>query len=222
MGSPTAFTALALGRNDALYVTANSGKDKQALHTFDLKTNTLNPIPLVQLADFDFKGELMFTDEKLLGVRYLSDANATVWFDEDMKKVQAQVDALLPDTVNLISAARRAEMPWVLVNSYSDRQPSKYALFNTTSGKLNPVGDAYPQIKPAQMAEQELVRVAARDGLPIPAWMTVPNGARKNLPMVIVVHDGPYVRGNEWGWTSNAQFLASRGYVVLEPEFRGS
>ncbi|MES2319503.1 MAG: alpha/beta fold hydrolase [Pseudomonadota bacterium] len=222
LGSHSGFTPLALGANDTLYVTTGDGKDKTALHTFDLKTNKLNPTPLVALENFDFTGQMMFTDEKLLGVRYLSDAYASIWFDEDMKKIQAQVDALLPATVNLINVARRAEVPWMLVSSYSDRQPLQYALFNTKTGKLNPVGESHPQIKAAQMAEQEIVRVKARDGLPIPVWMTVPNGGRKNLPMVVMVHGGPYVRGHEWGWSPNAQFLASRGYVVLEPEFRGS
>src|SRR5450830_808309 len=57
----------------------------------------------------------------------------------------------------------------------------------------------------------------------IPAWLTLPHGgAGKKLPMVVLVHGGPYVRGHVWGWNANAQFLASRGYAVLEPEFRGS
>ncbi len=222
LGSDGAFTPIAFGSPDTLYVIASAGKDKQALHTFDLKTNTLNPTPVVALEDFDFSGNLLFTDEKLLGIRYLSDAFSTVWLDEGMKAVQQQVDALKPNTVNLISVARRAEMPWVLVTSYSDRQPAQFALFNTKTGKLNPVGERLPLIKPADMAAQEFTRIKARDGMTIPVWMTLPNGPGKNLPMVVMVHGGPYVRGQQWGWTPTAQFLASRGYVVLEPEFRGS
>jgi acetyl esterase/lipase len=73
------------------------------------------------------------------------------------------------------------------------------------------------------MAEQALEQVKARDGRPIPTWVTLPNHREgKKLPMVVLVHDGPFVRGHEWGWSSESQFLASRGYVVLEPEFRGS
>lgn len=222
IGSAGAFTPIGFGPGDTLYVIAANGKDKQALHTFDLKTNTLNPTPLVALEDFDFGGNLVFTDEKLLGIRYVSDAASTVWLDEGMKKIQQQVDALRPNTVNLISVARRAEMPWVLVTSYSDRQPGQFALFNTQTGKLNPVGETRPQIKPAEMAAQEIVKVKARDGLTIPVWMTVPNGPGKKLPMVVMVHGGPFVRGHQWGWSPTAQFLASRGYVVMEPEFRGS
>nr|WP_283254459.1 alpha/beta fold hydrolase [Ramlibacter paludis] len=69
----------------------------------------------------------------------------------------------------------------------------------------------------------DLVRFAARDGLQIPAWLTVPKGTPKGkkMPMVVLVHGGPWVR-EEWEWKADSQFLASRGYVVLEPEFRGS
>ena len=73
------------------------------------------------------------------------------------------------------------------------------------------------------MSGMEPVHYAARDGLQIPAWLTVPRGAeRKNLPLVVLVHGGPWTRGEEWRWNPEVQFLAARGYAVLEPEFRGS
>jgi dipeptidyl aminopeptidase/acylaminoacyl peptidase len=66
------------------------------------------------------------------------------------------------------------------------------------------------------------VHYDARDGLRIPAWLTLPRSGGKKLPLVVLVHGGPWVRGGEWEWDPEAQFLASRGYAVLEPEFRGS
>jgi dipeptidyl aminopeptidase/acylaminoacyl peptidase len=72
------------------------------------------------------------------------------------------------------------------------------------------------------MGREDLVHYAARDGLKIPAWLTLPKGKDKNLPLVVLVHGGPYVRGGQWGWDAEAQFLASRGYAVLQPEYRGS
>ena len=66
-------------------------------------------------------------------------------------------------------------------------------------------------------------RFAARDGLPVPALVTWPVGKPKGpQPAVVLVHGGPWVRGTHWAWEPQAQFLASRGYVVIEPEFRGS
>jgi dipeptidyl aminopeptidase/acylaminoacyl peptidase len=73
------------------------------------------------------------------------------------------------------------------------------------------------------MAYKHPLRYGARDGLSIPAYLTLPNGVPpKNLPMVVLVHGGPSVRGGHWGFNREAQFLASRGYAVLEPDFRGS
>jgi hypothetical protein len=72
------------------------------------------------------------------------------------------------------------------------------------------------------MGRQDPVRYKARDGLEIPALLTLPANGAKNAPLVVLVHGGPYVRGTHWGWNPDSQFLASRGYAVLEPEFRGS
>lgn len=111
----------------------------------------------------------------------------------------------------------------MLVTSYSDRQPGKFSLFNSDTGKLSIIGETQPLIQPAQMSEQQLVRYTARDGQSIPAWLTVPaTTCGKQLPLVVLVHGAPYVRGSSWQWNAEVQFLASRGYAVLQPEFRGS
>jgi len=65
-------------------------------------------------------------------------------------------------------------------------------------------------------------RYQARDGMAIPALLTLPAGGARKAPLVVLVHGGPYVHGNHWGWNPETQFLASRGYAVLEPDFRGS
>ncbi len=215
-------TPVGFAPDGTLYVTARAGQDKLALYRFDLATGRRAAEPLVELADYDFRGSLVMTDSKLLGVRILTDARSTVWLDAGMKAVQQRIDALLPRTANLVSVAPRAETPWVLVESYSDVQPLFWNLFNTETGKLDRVGNSRDDIDPARMATQDAVRYKARDGLVIPAWLTLPKGKRKNLPLVVLVHGGPYVRGGEWGWHPDAQFLASRGYAVLEPEYRGS
>jgi len=82
---------------------------------------------------------------------------------------------------------------------------------------------SHPDIDPRQMSRMEAVSYQARDGLEIPAYLTVARGVeRKSLPLVVLVHGGPWVRGQVLRWDPQVQFLASRGYAVLEPEFRGS
>ncbi|MDB5936663.1 MAG: dipeptidyl aminopeptidase, partial [Massilia sp.] len=222
-GQAQAFKPVAFGPDGTLYVTASAGRDKTALYRFDVATGKRDAEALVELQDYDFRGQFVIANNKLLGVRVLADAESTVWFDPAMKALQQRLDQLLPGMINEISLGQRAQTAWVLVRSYSDTHPPTWNLFNTETGKLNKVGDAHPAIDPARMGRQEAVRYPARDGLAIPALLTLPHGsARKNLPLVVLVHGGPYVRGGEWGFDPQAQFLASRGYAVLEPEYRGS
>jgi dipeptidyl aminopeptidase/acylaminoacyl peptidase len=223
IGGEGAFTPRSFAPDGSLYVVSNATTDTYSLYTFDFKTNKINAAPVMALDGFDFNGRLLTAGDKLLGIRYTSDASSTVWLDDRMKAIQARVDGLLPNTVNLIDAGQRAELPLVLVNMYSDRQPHRFALFHTDTGKLTAIGGVNTEINPAEMGEQEFVRIKARDGKSVPTWLTLPNGStRKHLPMVVLVHGGPYVRGTEWGWQQDDQFLASRGYAVLQPEFRGS
>jgi dipeptidyl aminopeptidase/acylaminoacyl peptidase len=101
--------------------------------------------------------------------------------------------------------------------------PRLFFLYDVRAGKLVTLGNSRPDIDARKSADMEPVHYAARDGLDIPAWLSVPRGAeRRNLPLVVLVHGGPHVRGRVWGWDPEVQFLASRGYAVLEPEFRGS
>lgn len=222
-GGQRGFAPVAFGPDGTLYVQARLQSDKSALYRYDLASGKIDPTPVLRVADYDFDGRLLTSADKLLGVRLTTDAETTEWFDPAMKALQARIDARLPSTVNLVSVAPHAASPWVLVESYSDVQPRVTTLFNTETGAFNKVGDSHGQIDPARMGRQDLVHYQARDGRSIPAWLTLPRtGGGKHLPLVVLVHGGPYVRGGSWGWNAESQFLASRGYAVLEPEYRGS
>ena len=221
-GSEQAFTPLAFGPDGALYVVANHGSNYSKLFRYDLQNNKLGQ-NMVALDGFDFKGHLIISNNKLLGVRVNADAEGTAWFDPAMEALQQQVNAKLPGMVNLITPPKAPETPWVLVESYSDKQPRRYLVYNTATRKMSEVGNMAPAIKAADMGSRDLVYYKSRDGLDIPAWLTLPAGGHdQQLPLVVLVHGGPYVRGGSWDWHADAQFLASRGYAVLEPEFRGS
>ncbi len=221
-GSPTSFVPLAFGPDGTLYINAHGGADTSALYAFDVTAAKPAKTPLLALQGYDFSGTLVVDKNKLLGVHYTSDAAGTIWYDDAMKAMQAKVDAFLPGTVNQLTVPSQPATPWVLVQSHADTQPMQYYLYNSSTNAMVNVGGNHPHIDAARMATKELVRYKARDGLEIPAWLTLPKGASKNLPMVVLVHGGPFVRGGYWSWDADAQFLASRGYAVLEPEFRGS
>jgi dipeptidyl aminopeptidase/acylaminoacyl peptidase len=212
------------GPDGTLYVSARGGQDVLSLYAFDYQTGKIKPEPLVETRGYDFTGNLIANRARLLGVRYETDAIGTAWFDPAMTALQDKIDKLLPGTVNIVSAPASADAPWVLVHAYSDVQPPVYLLYHQQTGKLSKVGESRPGLDARRMARQEALRYKARDGLEIPALLTLPPGTPKGakVPMVVLVHGGPYVRGSTWGWDPASQFLASRGYAVLEPDFRGS
>ncbi|TWI66108.1 dipeptidyl aminopeptidase/acylaminoacyl peptidase [Pseudoduganella lurida] len=224
IASAGGFTPLAFVGDGTLHVAARHDSDKTAIHTFDLATGKVNPQPWFSVKGYDFSGRLLQANGKLVGVRYQGEVQDTEWFDAENKALQAAVNAKLPGMVNLIELPRRPATPFVLVTTYADIQPAVYFVYNRETGKLNAVGQANARIDAARSGRQEMVRYQARDGLEIPALLTLPHGARRGdkLPMVVLVHGGPWVRGATWGWSADNQFLASRGYAVLEPDFRGS
>ena len=221
-GGPGAFTPLAFGPDGTLYVVTYGDKDKAAVHTFDFATGKVNPSAKIVTDDYDFTGKLIFSKDKLLGMRMTTDAESTMWFDPAMKALQESIDVLLPATVNLLSVGTTSESPFVLVESYSDVAPTSYMVYNRDARTFLKIGSTRPNIVASQMGKQQAVRLKARDGLDLPAWLTLPSGSTgKNLPLVVLVHGGPWTRLS-WGWSPDSQFLAARGYAVLEPEFRGS
>lgn len=206
-----------------LFVSGRHGDDKAALYEFDVERRALVDKPLVAAPGFDVDADVIANDQALLGVRYAIDAVVTQWFDPRMKAVQDRVDAALPATVNEITPPRRPATPYVLVESYSDVQPVTFYLFNTETAKFVKLGASLPALDAKALGTTDFVRYKARDGLEIPAWLTLPPGEKKkDLPLVVLVHGGPWVRGSVWGFHPEVQFLASRGYAVLQPEFRGS
>ena len=165
-----------------------------------------------------------YASKRLLGIHLDSDAMSTVWFDARLKELQKKVDAALPQTINTLHCADDClKAPVVLVESASDRQPTSYFIYTIAGGAVVGLGSIHPDIKPAQMGARTFDHYPARDGRAIPVYVTMPPGAPQGTaPAVVLVHGGPHVRGGSWEWDGQAQFLASRGYVVIQPEFRGS
>lgn len=218
----TGIEPLWLDADGSLFVRAKN-RDKAAVYRYDLVKNQIGSEPIVAAPDYDMDGHVISAGGKMLGYRYDIDAEVTQWFDASMQANQKTVDTLLPTTTNQLSRGARAETPFILVKAFSDVQPSLFLLFNTETKRLVKLGASHPDIDPAQMAQKDMKRYAARDGLIIPSYLTLPKtGSQKNLPMVVLVHGGPYMRGGYWSWNAEAEFLASRGYAVLEPEYRGS
>ena len=221
-GGPGEYTPVGFGSDGTLYAKANNGQDTSALYTVDLASGKLGSAPVFATPGYDFDGGLIGIRGKTLGVRVRAETPGVAWFDPAMAAAQRKLDAALPGTINVMSFPSGPDPQRALVRAYSDVTPAVYYLFNLKTAELSRIGATHPAIDPQQMGRQELVRYKARDGLEIPALLTRPASGARQGPLVVLVHGGPYVRGTQWGWHPQSQFLASRGYAVLEPEFRGS
>jgi len=213
------------GADGKLYVSqgtsATNGSD--TLHTMDPVTGKISPEPILSVKGFDFTGTLVqdWGKHRVLGVHYAADADGTVWFDPEMAALQDRVDQALPGLINIIDAADCGCAQRVLVTSWSDRQPAQFRLFDRKSGQVTLIGGTHPDIPVQLMARTSFERIQARDGHDLPVYVTRPAG-KGPWPTVVVVHGGPYLRGWDWEWDPESQFLASRGYLVVKPEYRGS
>ncbi|GCL61464.1 alpha/beta hydrolase family protein [Pseudaquabacterium pictum] len=226
------FLPLWVGQGDRLYVRLPRGPAGEAVVApFNFATGQPGET-LVNAPGFDFSGQLLGdrTGERLQGVRVDADAEQTVWFSAAHKAVQERVDKSLPGGVNRITCRRcGSDDAVVLVRSFADRLPGELLLWRQTDnggkGGWQRVALQMPGIDPERMGRVELERIRARDGRDLPVWLTKPAGMRDQgdaRPAVVLVHGGPWVRQGHWRWEPMAQFLASRGWLVIEPEFRGS
>ncbi len=215
------WTPLAVSDDDkTLYVSSWKGHDKAEIVAYDPETRTFGATlaahPQVDLADL-----VATRQDTLLGVRFEADKGGVAWFDEDLAKVQAAIDRALPGTVNQISWSTDRQR--FIVTARSDVLPGAFYRFDKNAGKLEWLADSAPWIDPRKMSPVTPVRYKARDGLEVPGYLTVPrNSSGKNLPLVVMVHGGPWVSGDHWYYNPEVQFLASRGYAVLQPNFRGT
>jgi dipeptidyl aminopeptidase/acylaminoacyl peptidase len=221
---PAAFDA-----DGSLFVYSNLDTDRFQLREFDPKTGKAGAVvvehPLLDVHDTPFTRVNFITERKagfkILGVRFLADKPETAWFDEKYAKLQALMNASLPKgNENLFTVLENGK---VAVFSWSDRDPGQYLLYDPEKKQLEEVLRPNDWIKPEQMAPMTVVRYKARDGLEIPAYLTLPVGKpASKLPLVAVIHGGPFGIRDEWGFEPDVQFLANRGYAVLQPNYRGS
>ena len=192
-----------------------------SIHRFDFATNQPGEV-LASDPAVDVHGGMVFAPDtrKLLGVRIASDPPRTLWLDKSLAALQVSVDKAFPGLVNVIHPGNAQAA--MLIHSYSSTNPGQYALYYPDRKKLQNLLAARPWNNAGKLAVQHGYDYTARDGTPLFAYLTLPQGrATKALPMVVLVHGGPWGR-DSWGFNPEVQFLAGMGYAVLQPQFRGS
>ena len=237
MDDPNELAPLAFDDQGQLYVLARAGSDFRGLHRFDLKTGKLDAEPIASIKGYDLDieegsagappgpgGPLILDNEGgLAGIAYHAERRGVFWFDESRAKLQGTLDATFPDALVSFQGNVKDNSKPLLVTVRSDVQAPRYFLFLRDQRKMLSAGESRPWLKAERMSPMEVYRYTARDGLSIPATLTVPRGAqRKNLPLVVLHYGGPWVRATAWDFDPRVQFLASRGYAVFMPAPRAS
>jgi dipeptidyl aminopeptidase/acylaminoacyl peptidase len=208
-------------RGDQSWILTNERTGRFALYKYDTKAGAIGA-PIFEHPQVDVDDVLYDrATGKVKAVEYEDDRAHLEWLDADLKTLQERIDRALPNAVNVL-ADWSDDQKRVLVFSYSGSNPGIYFLLDRSTSRMSPVLDPYPRIDPASLAEVTPVSYQARDGVSIPAYLTLPrHHDAKALPLVIMPHGGPFNR-DHWEYDPMVQFLANRGYAVFQPEFRGS
>ncbi len=204
---------------DALWVGSAKGADRARLVRVDLATGEETLIDQDEVADLGSPIVSDLTGE-LLGAAYRRDRLVVHAFDERFARDWDAVRQLHSGDPAL-AGQDSAESSW-LVTFDDDRDPGATYLFRRDSSESRFIFRTRPWLRPEDLAPMRPVTITSRDGLALHSYLTVPVGApERSLAGVLLVHGGPWAR-DVWGYDAEAQFLANRGYAVLQVNYRGS
>ncbi|MFW8591943.1 prolyl oligopeptidase family serine peptidase [Glaciecola sp. 2405UD65-10] len=215
--SPVAFSS----DNKYVYAYSNIESSTRGLVKLDPKTGKQELIyrnPLV-----DINGILLTEDSELVSAFVSPDYNINVAVtDHPLNNILEQLQKLFPkETLNITSTTKEEKQ--MIVSVSSAQHSPDYYLFDTTNNELRYLVSSRGWIDPQQMAEVKPFSLKARDGVELHGYLTLPQGKEaKDLPLIVHPHGGPHGPRDYWTFTPDAQVLASRGYAVLQLNFRGS
>lgn len=208
--------------NEMMFVASNKGRDKAAIYSYNPKTDKM--------------GEMIFGHDKvdvtnlissrkrqkILGVSYLDDYPEQVYFDEDEKKFDQLLKNTFKGKIAGTSSISRDETMRI-ISVASDTDPGSYYLWDAIKKRITPLGNRVSKINKDILSPMTPFEFQSRDGLTLRGYITVPKTTDgKKVPLIINPHGGPFGVRDGWGYNPDTQFLASRGYAVVQVNFRGS
>lgn len=208
---------------DILFVSAHNGHDMRGLWEFDINTKTFGEL-IYRRPDVDVTGVRYHSNDwthqdLVTAIAYRTDKTHYEYFDANEEALYKQLETLTPFAHRIsINSISRDGKSLTFVNR-GPRDPGTYYLFHR--GSLQKVGGNQPLFKGEELADVDYINWQSRDGKTIRGYLTTPNGAKPPFPLVVLPHGGPFVQEvvsyDEWG-----QLLANYGYLVLQPQYRGS
>lgn len=204
-------------QDNTIVISSRRGRDTYAIFEYNTNTKTIGEmmaghpsLDIVHAAGIDKSTfELVTTS----GMR-----PTQVWFDPEWAALQNAVDKLFPNHYNVLNGDLKNN---VLVFSHSDVDAGAWYILDVAAMSLRHVGSYHATVHPDAMRPVKSISYRVQDGFVVPAFLTLPNAQSRPLPVVVMIHGGPTVR-DEWGFDPEVQMLASKGYAVFQPQFRGS
>ena len=194
-------------KNALVEIDCTNGKEKSVLFSND----TLN---VVEAQYSKRRGKMDF-------VIYETWKKEKHYLDEESKKLYHKLEKLIPEAESRIIHQDKNEQLFI-IRTFTDRSPGAYYLYYAKNNSLKKLSDINSSIKEEEMCEMKPISYITADGFKINGYLTLPLGVKpKNLPVVVMPHNGPGQR-NVWGFNADVQFLANRGYAVLQVNYRGS
>ncbi len=211
--------------NKNVYAITNLGRDKSALVL--MNPSTAEELEEIYTNDkYDISGVGWSNlRKKLTSVSYVAHKDTVrKFFDEASERINRRLAEAFPNYKFGTVAANKAEdMRIVYVGN--DRTRGSYYFYDVKADKITKIADLSPWLREEELSSMYPVTYTTRDGLQIESYLTLPNectlDTARNLPTVVIPHGGPWAR-DYWGYDSEAQFLANRGYAVFQMNFRGS
>lgn len=209
--------------DSAILYFAASHQGKSAIFRLDTGKPDAKEELVAADPDYDIEGPLIFSahPKQPIGVYYAADEVRSIYWDKQTRQKHERINRTLPGRSNMLASSDRNGKRHIIMSS-SPTQPPQYYLLDDETNRMTLLADVYPNIHADRLSTPRAIHFKARDGLDIPGYLTLPKeGGERNLPTVVFPHGGPWTRDiNDFDyWT---QFFASRGWAVLQINFRGS
>jgi len=210
--------------NKNLIGSSNINRDKSAIIEFDLAEAKEIKV-LYENPEYDVEGVSYSEKRKVLTAAYYTSWKAERYFFDEESKAKYEFLEKELEGYEIGISGRNKDEDIYIVRTYSDKSLGAYYIYETEGNKLEKIADVSPWIDEENMSDQLPIEYKSRDGLNINGYLTLPKGYTmenaKNLPVVVNPHGGPWAR-DYWGFNPEIQFLANRGFAVLQMNFRGS
>jgi dipeptidyl aminopeptidase/acylaminoacyl peptidase len=203
-----------------LFASSNIKRDKSAIVLVDPATASEQRV-IFQHPEVDVSGLAWSRKRKVITeVQFVTWRRERKFFDAQMEAIFRDLETQLPGYEIDLQSNDKNEGIFV-VAAWNDRTQGTRYLYEAATKTLTKLAEIAPWLDEKRLVEMKPITYQARDGLTIHGYLTLPPGGGKNLPLIVNPHGGPWAR-DVWGYSPELQFLASRGYAILQMNFRGS